>query len=374
MDYTIYYDETNNIRTFYLDEVDFNVQNPSCFVLGGITHVGAAKPLDIGSLRATLRLQANVKEIKLKHLGKGDFLSLLTSNKISKFLEWLESQEYFVHFHVIDPIYWSVVDVIDSIDGAVELGEIRVRALKNTLHCILRSDLAVTADVMGRYEYPNVGVRRDEFLDEVIALVEKHIEAADAQVERTGDIEVDLKASFDAVDDFIWLKSVLEDAKGKNLDFLEDECPRVLINEMGIYYAYQMGLFPTSQHIFDREDRVEQYLSSGALGDVQYFYRFTNSESDVGIQISDVFVGLLGKAFTYCSRTPIAGIMSDLANMSPIQVSSLAKLAGIIDRSVTENPHFAHRLLSNEDLERSGFLLDPIRARLAALKATNADV
>jgi hypothetical protein len=40
--YTFYYDETNNIRKFYLRETDFNSTFTDNFVLGGLVHEGPA--------------------------------------------------------------------------------------------------------------------------------------------------------------------------------------------------------------------------------------------------------------------------------------------------------------------------------------------
>src|ERR1035437_3331622 len=59
--YTIYYDETNNIRRLHVTADGLNVREPMCFVLGGIAHEGPARDLDFESLRAALRLQKSTK-------------------------------------------------------------------------------------------------------------------------------------------------------------------------------------------------------------------------------------------------------------------------------------------------------------------------
>ena len=40
--YTFYYDETNNIKKFYVRENDFNYKFTANFVLGGLVHSGQA--------------------------------------------------------------------------------------------------------------------------------------------------------------------------------------------------------------------------------------------------------------------------------------------------------------------------------------------
>ena len=92
-DYTFYYDETNNIRRLRVTPTGLNVRNPQCYVLGGIAHKGPIRDLHIDALRSALRIQHSAPEIKLRHLGKGEFIDLLKSPKISLFLDWMVSEK-----------------------------------------------------------------------------------------------------------------------------------------------------------------------------------------------------------------------------------------------------------------------------------------
>lgn len=83
--YTIYYDETNNIRRLHLRADGLNVGEPKCFLIGGIAHRGPVRDLKIEELRQALRIQKTAKEIKLEHVAKGDFLGLLKARKLEIF-------------------------------------------------------------------------------------------------------------------------------------------------------------------------------------------------------------------------------------------------------------------------------------------------
>ena len=85
--YTFYYDETNNIRKFHLVEDGFNVNDPGNFVLAGVLHKGIQYQPDIDELLKRLNLQKTTKEIKLKHVGKGDFEKVISSQKLSIILK-----------------------------------------------------------------------------------------------------------------------------------------------------------------------------------------------------------------------------------------------------------------------------------------------
>lgn len=343
--YTFYYDETNNIRRLHLTDTGFNEPDPACFLVGGIGHDGPPRSLGLDALRPKLYLQPNMTEIKLKYLGKGDFLSLLKSQKIVTMLEWIESEGVFIHYQVTDPLYWSIVDIIDSIaaDGKIAIDFFELRALKNTLYALLREDLNFMSDLMTRYDYPNVGIRQQEFLDELIKLVELHLETIN---------EDDLQGHFL----HMMLKGVLQAGRAEALVFLTDEEPRLLIKEFGFFFANRLQTFAQSNHILDEEHLVGDFLKNGALGRQILSYRFANSKDEVGIQQSDVVVGLLGKAFTYCTHHSIEEIECDLQKLSDHQSRALTILARILDRSMGRSNAFGQRILSDEDEAKAALL------------------
>lgn len=157
--YTIYYDETNNIRRLHTRADGLNVSEPKCFVIAGIAHNGPPRQFSVGDLRQRCRIQKTAKEIKLEYIAKGDFLKVLSSQKLEAFLRWVVEMEFYVHYSVMDPLYWSIVDIIDSIlteYGRPELLPAHAQ-LKNDLYTIMRADQADTLDLFRRYSYPDVG-------------------------------------------------------------------------------------------------------------------------------------------------------------------------------------------------------------------------
>ena len=154
--YTFYQDETNNIRRLHVRPDGLNVAHPGCFVVGGIVHRGQDRDIDLDGLRSILKLQKSAKEIKFKHVANGDFPSLLSGKKLESFFQWLLDEGLFVHFSVLDPLYWSIVDVSDSIlgeHGNPELFNVHME-LKNDLYTVLRQDPSVTVDLFQRYYGP----------------------------------------------------------------------------------------------------------------------------------------------------------------------------------------------------------------------------
>lgn len=346
--FTFYYDETNNVRKLYLTPDGMNIRHPECFVLGGIVHQGNPRAFDLAPLRNAMRLQPSVKEIKLRHLGDGGFLELLASPKLETYLSWLTKEELLVHYQAIDLLYWSIVDIVDSIADEAMHPQLHMLAplLKEALYTILRADIDATAALLKRYDYPNVGPdRRAAFIAELLEIVE-HCEGW--------------------LDHFAFynLKGLLQIARGiESLPYLEDETPDVLVDGFGQFFQSRLCLFKASHHILDDEKKVEAWLEARPLtvgGKPLRHFRFANSQSEPGIQLSVPITGLLGKLFSYLGRTSDDELEDDISGLTDQQRRSLSLLAKLIDASTDICPGFAQCVISTEDRRRASFVIEEV--------------
>lgn len=81
-----------------------------------------------------------------------------------------------MHYQATDLLYWSIVDIVDSILTQAKAAEMTAvhSLLKDSLYAILRNDVDETADLFGRYNYPDVGRgRRAAFVAELLAQAEE---------------------------------------------------------------------------------------------------------------------------------------------------------------------------------------------------------
>lgn len=344
--YTLYYDETNNPRRLHVTANGFNVEAPLCFVLGGVAHRGAPRALDIASLRQTVRLQANAKELKRENLGKGDILQLLGMWKVEAFLDWVAAERLLIHYISLDPLYWGLVDIIDSVISHDHLAHMQAYhwQLKNDLFTVLAADWADTAALFHRYDYPDVGrVNRGGFVGEVRQRLE------DRQA-----LLVDFNYQV--------LKGVLD--AGRHVDqlfYLEDEMPNTLIDSFAMFFIDRLCLFKNAQHRLDVEEVIQAKLAGFRLVDGEqplHHFSFVDSTAEPGIQISDCLVGLLGKLFSYVSRTEPAQIIADRRGLRPGQARTLAKLNALIDRSNTETAALTQQVGALRSMEAAQFFLD----------------
>jgi hypothetical protein len=343
--YTLYYDETNNIRRLLLTPDGMNNKELKCFALGGIVHTSPDHDFRLKELRAKLHIQPSAPEMKLRHLAKGYFLDIIGATKIETFLEWLLAENLFIHCSVLDPLYWSIVDIVDSVLTAEGNAYLLPGGhnLKSDLYTILMADREGLIEILHRYSYPNVGAAREAFMRELQDLVE---------------------AREDMLDHFNYqmLKGVLQmGRKHSTLTYLEKETPNVLIDELSGFFINRICILKNTTHIFDKEDWIEGILSGMSFRDDDKEmdnFRFVHSENYPGIQLSDVAIGLLGKYFTFLNSTDWETLEFAKDTLNERQRNNIARLNTLIDKSIAENPIFFHSVLCIDDHRKSEFFLE----------------
>ncbi len=343
--YTFYYDETNNIRRLHVTADGLNVPDPQVFVLGGIGHRGPPRSLDIAGLKHAVRLQSNAPELKLTHLGKGDILGLLKSWRVEAFLDWLVSEDLLAHYSAVDPLYWSTVDIIDSIISHDELAHMQAYAgsLKTDLFTVLSADFDDLADLFHRYSYPNVGEdNRLAFLGEVIDRVEA----------RTG-----LLPGFNAQ---VLLGVLQGGTRGDRLIYLEDEAPNTLLDSFVSFFINRICLFKNAWHRLDVEPTIQERLQDFVFKDgnrVLDNFTFVDSRTDPAIQAADALAGLIGKLFSYVARSGPRQIVADRQALTPGQLRTLGKLNAVLDRSDAETTALLHQVAAGRAMRAGQYFL-----------------
>ena len=344
-EYVFYHDETNNIKKLRLDMQRFNVTEPGVFVLGGIVHDGTPRRLDIESLRKAMRIQRSADELKLKHVAKGDFLDLLTSDNLTAFLRWISYNGLFIHYHAVDPLFWSFVDIIDSILS--RLGEPHLIAfhiqLKADLTALLRANLPETTRLFYRYQYPDLAPEnRKPFLNELISILEQ---------------SHDVLPKFNSK----MLKGILQAGHDlPRLDFIEECTPHLLIPSFTHFYLNRIALFKHSSHILDREDSIRDDLESMTLvsgGQPVQNYRFADSKSEPGIQVSDIMVGLIDKMYSYFAGTTQDKVSAARASLIGTSLKNAELIRDLIDASHEANIAFLHHVTSNNEIDKMNVFL-----------------
>lgn len=332
--YTLYYDETNNIKKFRLDELsgDPNVALNTIFVLGGIEGCGSI-PLE--ELRNKFKLQSNIKEVKSKHIYKGKFEDCLKSSKLETYFDIIEEKGWHFHFRSVNLLYWSIVDVLDSIDACVKDDVYGIVNLKAMLYTIVKSDMNIMFDLMHKYKYPDIhGIQRlHEFFKELIDLVESR---------NVKDYLYPLKRRL--------IDTLKDGTRQASAPFIQNEQSLILMNEFSHIYEAEIYTWINSQLIFDRECDIENAVKNETFfvdNNRLYNYSFTESNSNTMIQLSDVAVGIIGRYLHFIDNYG-DNIGTIVNSFNDIQKRNFLKLNRILKMSCTYNPIFFNQINSIE--------------------------
>jgi len=349
--FTFYYDETNNIRKFYVRENDFNSSFNSNFVLGGLVYEGT-RP-DIKPLFDKLKLQKNITEVKLKHIAKGEFLDCLKSEKLNIFLKYLLDNDLHIHYSSLNILYWSIVDIVDSAiansEVAMQLDLNFSNHLKNDLYKLSKLEIESVIELFYNSDYPNLKKESVlEFIEELTSIFDEYIDMQE--------FHLGLES----------LRQILKEAKKRDsLPFIMDEEDRILIENFSQFYLRPIYLFKNSNHIFDNEVAISEILAGYKIIDDSKEiknYSFVDSQSDLFIQASDIFVGLMGKFASYINTSSREKIISDFDSLSEKQLSNIDVLINLIGKSNSKNVAFLHSIDSYEELTKMN-LIHEIRNR-----------
>lgn len=338
--FTVFYDETNNIRKLYVtDNGQLNVRELNNFVLGGVAYCGEYKAIDLKELRSELKLQDNVKELKIKNIAKGTFLEIINSEKMTSFLNFLRTIGVFIHYSHIDLMYWSIVDIIDSVmpDELIP----HVFSLKAYLYEIIKYDLDNSLSTLGKYDYPNIPNEHiDGFLKEMIQIIS--VNKANLP-----------KKNLDFLKS-IFLKNHTE------LPFIQGYKPRELIDNFNAFYRQQVMMFKNSTHVFDEEPYIidmfknDSWINNARNGK----FHFTTSEHESCVQLSDIVVGLIGKMYSYLRLSDHAKIEVDRKTLRQTGIENIKMLNGLLDKTEEISTGFIHHCASSIDIQKSKILFN----------------
>ncbi|MBY6266596.1 hypothetical protein EI613_32650 (plasmid) [Azospirillum sp. 412522] len=341
----MYYDETNNIRRLTLSETGLTAPDNRTFVIGGVAIPPDRAIIGWDDLRASLRIQRTATEIKYEHIAPKDYEEALMSDKLLSFLSWLEDKEFLLHYSSLDVLHWSIVDIIDSLacDERIKFSDHHLH-LKSELYHAATFNSSAFMNLLQKFSYPNVERGSVSlFLSEISKFVE-----SSRPYNRN---------HFSSL-----LKKVLKQSwrlPGLELPFLHENRSGELIDNFSVHFLHCVCMFKNSSHIFDTEKYVERILSNIELreGSRILDYRFVDSKSEVGVQLSDVVCGLLGRHFSYIQSHSLSALRERKSKFKSQQLATLYKLRDLLLRSDLYSDGLLHSVLPLDTLYKNNFFL-----------------
>lgn len=342
-EYAFFYDETNNIRKFWIREDGFN-ERPKNFVLGGIVYKKSEPLTGFHELIKSLHIQKSAKEIKFNQLAAGSYLGVLNSKKLRTFLAWLIENGVFVHYNNFNILYWSLVDIVDSLWDEPELRQYMpyVLHIKNELFNLANADLDRLVPILKKYRFPNVQRNLSSaFMMEFSDFLES----------------VSKKPNSDISELVIYM--VRKAANLTELPFIMDNKDNVLIDSFDSQFLRPLYMYPTSSHTFDKETEVQEALGSIQVEYMGQFveYSFVDSLDCIETQLSDGICGLLGSHFNFLEDHSVEELIDIKQNLNPIQRQTLTLLSKLICISDAQSNGFMHRISPIDSAFKNDYFL-----------------
>lgn len=344
-EYTFYYDETNNIKKLYVRESGLNSPFSSNFILGGLVFEDSLP--DLSELFEGLKLQKSVKDVKLKHLAKGEFLECLKSKKLNFFLQFLFDNKILIHFSWVNLLHWSITDIVDSAiansEVAKKVGRLMVDKVRSDLYKLAKIEIDKVLEIFFKYQYPNIKKENVvPFIDEFTSLFYDYID--------TEEFHFGLES----------LRQVLKEARrNESLPYIMDEEDYMLLKDFSSFYLESICLFKNSNHIFDNEESISEILSNTKIMDKQIQvknYSFVDSHNNLMIQASDIIVGIFGKFSGFINKTSYDEVKLWVDSLSEIQEKNIDLIIDLMNRSAKINPAFISSIDCQEETDKIGLI------------------
>ncbi|MCI6564403.1 DUF3800 domain-containing protein [Campylobacter sp.] len=298
----LYYDETNNIRKFYLtnNKREYLNSDISAFILGGV----GLKPemlsknnvfdKSLKDLFEKLGLQKTQSELKFKHIAHGSFQDILKSKKLNILFDFLLENNIVLHMQILDVIHWSLIDIIESqttmdiVKPYFFLDVCILNKVKSALTEIAKSFKTDFFKNLYDFKYPDVIDKKKKF----VIFLKKFLLKFNEE-------KLYVKKGIDPVI-LELLEKVLckiEEFDNDMFVFLENEPEHELIDKFLEFYFYRIISFPQCYHIFDNEFEVKKKLSNFLKE--KNNYKFVDSKDNLLVQLSDIMVGFFRSLFEY---------------------------------------------------------------------------
>lgn len=318
---TFYYDESGNCRKFSLTEDGVNSKDALKydFVLAGVAYMGHDIDIDYGPLYKAVNYKDGQSEIKFKHLYRKnpDFLSFMEKEATRDFLSWLMDSDLYIHYCTMNNLYYSIVDIVDSLGEDYPKMMYQANELKSALYDFTIEHQEEILAILYRYGYPNI-TEMDAFCDSLAQLISENNDDSDYY---PGFFLECLR------------QMLISAGKKESMVFLQDNTPNLLIEEYSSLYYMRCIDFLESTHIFDEEPYVQKKFEDTFISFGINNYEFTPSHKHILIQTSDIICGLLRKLFAFLDDLSISEAIQLRRSFSEVQKECFLLIWNLISKA-----------------------------------------
>lgn len=332
--YFFFYDETDNARRVFIKDNTFNdFSNNKVFTLGGIMSKNnkVLKNFDFENFKKKLNLENN-NDIKFKDIfpKHKNFLTTLDSPNFYFIFNSLIENNLYIHYFSIDLLYYSLVDIIDSIASPLIYDISFNLYYKEQLYLLVKNNIDSFNTIACKFNYPNI--EKKNLRDFYISLKKLN-------------------------NNFCPNLNALFDEKLSKISFLAENSTNDTIENFKEFYFSNVLMFPSSKHFFDEEQFIQKQIKiieeskNNILSEINY--SFIKSHNSEFIQISDIIVTIIKQYYKYLINEDF-----NFKNLSTQQAKNLILFFKVLIKSNNISPELIHTSFPNYVNRKSSLLFD----------------
>lgn len=286
--YTIYADESMNLRKVTLSQEVYEDLKFKHFVIGGII---VPKDVDLNLIKALYSKREGFpdNEVKYKYFAhnEGKIESALKFDRFFRLLNFLLENNIYIHLNINNFWYLGLADIIDSL-LAEDYEYYMALEYKMALYEVMIQRYNEMYTILYKYNYPSI--RNEDVVDFLNDLYNE------VKIFASGNIH----PGDEIYNGVMGLKTFLENKRDKinELVFIQDEDPLILFDSLLPIYMQTCTAFIENGICFDNEIFIEDKMnaiSPNIVSDLKI--DFVDSKDYFGVQISDVIAGFAARFF-----------------------------------------------------------------------------
>ncbi|XQP55329.1 MAG: DUF3800 domain-containing protein [Mycoplasmoidaceae bacterium] len=338
--FDMYFDESGFPGKFNIKAEDQSNKKAQYenFILAGVAFEHGQK-VDLASLKNIFKKMTKSSEFKSKLFfsrKKNKAPNIFVDKNINDLFEWIKNNNGYIHYSVMNNIYYSLTDIIDSfIDVFPEIVLPIQFKLKNDLFYYVLNNYNEFKKFFVAVGYPNI-TNSKLFCKELIKIINKNKNKFLQYV--------------DSLNIIIWCLSIFA-SENIQFSFLSNREPFTAINDYSHIYHSRIINFYNCEKTFDNQNQVKNYLSKNAI----YYkkkeiinFKFVDSKKDLLVQLSDFLAGFIKNTFIFLDYVHPEIIKKTVHFMADKKINNLKTFDEIVEKSLKISDLFIQSILPTD--------------------------
>lgn len=289
--YTIYCDESMNLRKVRLKESLRNELKYKFFVIGGVEVPDNCNLDDIKMVFSDDNFPEVDAKYKYFSFNNSDFGKALCSSRLNKLFKFMIDNNIYIHINIMNYWYWAISDIVQSIVEPEYITSLEDnRGKVSAMYEALMHRYDDMFDIFLKFNFPNIKHGGEqEFILEILRILKRSFNEYYCEGDEL----------YNEIEELIhYIERRFSNVN--ELTFIQDEKPLEIVSTLVGSYLQTAYMFKENGIIFDKEEKIVEEITSISPSLFQTLKcSFVDSKTQLGIQLSDVIAGFTARFFEF---------------------------------------------------------------------------